>query len=272
MSATTATIGVPVGEHWHELVTVALLGTDRREPPAPPPGAVADVVADAVRDTASGRMLAAVAATVVARRAGLCPQPARTAPAGPALDDRPMLGARAARRWHQLVLQWPVLEDEWLAVATERGWRPSPDVAVGLLRRHRQDARRRARACRFIGPLADWLVGHQPQLAAPPGRRSAAPLDDEGSALPVLPVPPELLELLTTGPAAVVPAIVEGFRAGAYGLAHRGILVNFVARARSDVLAPLAAALHHLPPHVPVAHALAEQAATRKAMLDELDR
>ncbi len=266
VAAATTTGATTIVDHWHDLVTVSLLGTDRREPPPPPAGPVGDVVADAVRETASGRMLAAVAATVVARRAGLRPHPPVPALAAPPDDDRPMIGAQAARRWHQLVRQWPVLEDEWLAVADAGGWRPSPDVAVGLLRRHRQDAHRRPRACHFVGPLAGWLVEQQPQLAAPHGQRSA----QLTAELPVVPVPPELLSLLPAGPSTVVPDIVERLRAGAYGLAHRGVLVNFVARARPDVLDPLATALRRLPDHVPLTHALAELAAVRAAMLDEL--
>jgi hypothetical protein len=43
-------------EHWLELVTVALLGTDRREPPDPPVGALADLVSDSVAPTASARL------------------------------------------------------------------------------------------------------------------------------------------------------------------------------------------------------------------------
>ena len=37
---------------WGALVSAALLGTDRRDPPALPDGLLADVVADAVRRTA----------------------------------------------------------------------------------------------------------------------------------------------------------------------------------------------------------------------------
>ena len=35
-----------VDEYWKQMVTVALLGTDRREPPAPPTGGLADIAAD----------------------------------------------------------------------------------------------------------------------------------------------------------------------------------------------------------------------------------
>jgi len=257
-----------LADHWHELVTASLLGTDRREPPPPPPGGVADVVADTVRDTPSGRMLADVAATVVARRAGLRPHPATTALAAAPPDDRPMIRAAAARRWRQVVVQWPVLEDEWVAVATDNRWRPSPDVAVGLLQRHRQDPVRRAQACCLLGPLAAWLVGHQPQLAAPTGRRTGVPID---LAPPELPVPPELQQLLGAGSAAVVPAVIGAFRAGDYAIAHRSVLVNFVARVSPEVLPALASALRGLPPEVSVAHALAELAATRCSMLEELE-
>ena len=85
---------VSITEHWHELVTVALLGTDRREPsPAPP--LLADVIDDALGDTAADRLLTAVAAAVVARRVGVRPgrgaAPLQTAP----IDRRPVLPVAA---------------------------------------------------------------------------------------------------------------------------------------------------------------------------------
>ena len=46
-------------EQWRELVSVAMLGTDRRNPPEPE-GLIADLVDDTVRPTPSERMLAQV--------------------------------------------------------------------------------------------------------------------------------------------------------------------------------------------------------------------
>ncbi len=47
-------------EHWRELVTAALLGTERRSPPRPPVALVADVVDDGVAPDDAARMLATV--------------------------------------------------------------------------------------------------------------------------------------------------------------------------------------------------------------------
>jgi len=269
-SATTPT---SLTEHWHDLVTVALLGTDRRDPPAPPPGPLADVVDDAVCPTVSARMSTAVGACVAARRAGL--QPLAPAPllVPPAADERPLLPTSAAQRWWRSIPAWPVLEDEWLAVTERRGWRLPPDLLVGLLRRHRTDAVRRARVLRMGGPVAAWLLELRPELRSSSTRRPAPGIDDP---LPGLAVPPELLELLEAGPGVVVPAVVGGFRAGAYDRTHRGVLVNFVARMRTDGLLPLASALG-APDDLPysiagLCHSLAELAATRAHMLEELER
>lgn len=260
-------------DHWHELVTVALLGTDRREPPEPPAGALADLVADSIGPTASARLLTAVGGCVAARRAGIRPLPPVPAIAPPRPDERPLLPPAAAERWRRSIPAWPVLEDEWLAVTERRGWRLSPDVLVGLLRRHRTDAVRRARVLRMGGDVASWLLELQPELRSSGKRRPAPAVDDP---LPGLAVPPDLLELLEAGPAAVVPAVVAGLRSGAYGLAHRAVLVNFVARMRADALLPLAAALG-VPGDLPhsvagMVHSLAELAATRAHMLEELTR
>ncbi len=230
---TTATASLT--EHWHELVTVALLGTDRREPPAPPPGALADVVDDAVAPTASVRMLTAVAGCVAARRAGLRPLPPAPPLAPPERDERPLLPAAAARRWRESIPAWPVLEDEWLAVAERRGWRLPPDVLVGLLRRHRTDALRRARVLRMGGAAAAWLLELQPQLRSTSKRRPPPGIDDP---LPALAVPPDLVDLLDAAPDVVVPAVLGGLRAGRYDLTHRAVLVNLVARVRTDALLP----------------------------------
>jgi hypothetical protein len=265
----------PVTDHWHELVTVALLGTDRRDPPPAPPGPLADLVDDALRDRPSSRMLVHVAATTAARRAGLRPAAPAAPLAPPRSDDRPVIPPAAARRWWEIAGDWPVLEDEWLLTVQRAGWRPSPDVLVALLRRHRGDAGRAARVAAVGGPLVGWLTEHLPELA-PTARRRENDADAERDAiddLPGLAVPPELLNLLPAAPSRVVPAVVHGFTSGTYAVAHGTVLMNFIARCRHDALAPLAEGLRSLDPAAPttgLAHSLAELADTRRAMLDEL--
>jgi hypothetical protein len=170
----------------------------------------------------------------------LRPLPPAPVLAPPEHDERPLLPPAAARRWQRSIPAWPVLEDEWLAVAERRGWRLPPDVLVGLLRRHRTDAVRRARVLRMGGPVATWLLELQPDLRSSATRRPAPGVDDP---LPGLAVPPTLLALLEAGPDVVVPAVVGGFRSGTFDLTYRAVLVNFVARMRTDALLPLAAAL-----------------------------
>ncbi|MET0146105.1 MAG: hypothetical protein ABW328_15185 [Ilumatobacteraceae bacterium] len=259
-----------LADHWHELVTASLLGTDRRDPPAAPVGPLADVVRDTVVPTSSARMLTAVGACVAARRAGMQPLAPVSALGHPAPDDRPMLRVAAATRWRTVVDEWPVLEDEWLLEVERGGWRLSPDVLVGLLRRHRTDAVRRARVARIGGPVVSWLIAVQPQLAPPAGARVAPGVD---LGLPGLAVPPELLALLDAPGEAFGGAVLAGFTSGAFGRAHRAVLVNAIARCRADALASLAASLgaSDVPDEaLGVARSLADLAACRQAMLEEL--
>jgi hypothetical protein len=259
-----------LSEYWRELVSGSLLGTDRRDPPEAPAGPLADVVADTVRPTPSGRMLAAVAACTVARRSGVQPQSPAAPLAPPATDDRPVVPPAASHRWRQVVRAWPVLEDEWLHTVDQRGWRLPPDVLVGLLRRHRGDGPRRAVVLGMAGPLGPWVLDHLPELAAVGGsRRAGAPA--AGGPPAVLPVSPELLPLLDADPATVVTAIAGGLDAEVFGPPHRAVLINVVARCRPDALEPLAAALRAVEsPAAGIAHLLADLAATRHAMISEL--
>jgi hypothetical protein len=266
MSSTTPT------EFWDALVTGALLGTDRRDPPEPPPGPLADVVADAVRPTPSGRMLAAVAACTVARRSGIRPRPPVASLAPPAPDGRPLVPPAASRRWPHVAAAWPILEDEWLDTVEQRGWRLPPDVLVGLLRRHRNDGLRRAQVMRMAGPLGPWVVDQFPEIAQPPSRRRPGPgRPDHAGPRPSMAVSPELHPLLAAEPEAVVAAIAGGLASGELGPPHRAVLVNFVARCRPDTLAPLAAALRAVESSsVGLSHLVADLAATRHDMLEEL--
>ncbi|MCN9244273.1 hypothetical protein NGF19_26405, partial [Streptomyces sp. RY43-2] len=63
---------------WEEVMTVALLGTDRRTPPWLPPGR-----------QAPGALLDLAAVATVRRRAGLRPAPAGARPEPSAKDTRP---------------------------------------------------------------------------------------------------------------------------------------------------------------------------------------
>lgn len=251
--------------YWHELVTTALLGTDRRQPPRPPAGPVADLVDDAVRPDDASRMLTAVAAVAVARRAGFVAGP----PAGrlqpPEPDQRPTCSSAAVTTWRTVVAEWPVLEDEWVLAVIQRGLRVPPDALVELLQRHRGDAVRRARVAIAGGPLAAWLAEHVPSLAASAGQQPPA---EAVATLPELPVPPEWAHLLTADAHTFVRRIAQGFDAGEFGAAHRAVLVNLFARCRPEVLANAATTFARA--QIGLALALGDLAALRHRMLAEL--
>ena len=94
---------------------------------------------------------------------------------------------------------------------------------------------------------------------------SGAPRPASTTRCPAWPSRPSCSTSWRRRPRAVVTALVGGLRAGAYDLTHRAVLVNFVARMRTDALRPLAAALG-APDDLPysiagLCHSLAELAA-----------
>lgn len=273
VAETQTEASVDLRTSWDELVAVAMLGTDRRNPPEPT-GVIADVVDDTVRSTPSERMLAQVAATVAVRRAGVLPGPSRPPVAGPDVDDRPVCVPAAADRWHHVISSWPVLEDEWMLMLLTNGWRVPPDLVPELLTRHRSDPIRRARAELACGPLAGWLVGHLPELAA----RGAASTQRDPSAediaeLPTLPIPPDLEPLLFADGEQVARQLAMAIDAGTLVHAHRAVLINLVARMRADALGAVATAFDAIDGTsigFALASVLADLARTRERMLDEL--
>lgn len=258
---------------WEALVAVAMLGTDRRDPPEPV-GSIADVVDDTVRTTPSERMLAQVAAMVAVRRAGVVPGPPRPRLPGPPDDDRPICAPAAADRWRHVVASWPVLEDEWMLTLIENGWRIPPELVPDVLTRHRRDEIRRERVELAAGPLAGWLADLVPELAARPSRPSGSGRS-KVDGLPVLPIPPDLVPLLTASGRESGPLLVHSIRTGSLVHSHRAVLVNLLARVRPDALDGLASSLESVDGATmgfPLASVLADLARTRQLMLDELAR
>ncbi len=259
-------------QHWRELVSVALLGTDRREPPEVA-GPIGDVVADALRPSPSERMLADVAASTAVRRAAFVPSPAVAPLVGPRTDPRPVCVPAAADRWRHIVQSWPVLEDEWMVTLIEHGWRADPQLVPAMLGRHRRDPTRRARVIVAAGPLADWLVDHG-VAPGPAASRSPSRIDaDQMMNIPTLPIPPEMAELCSQPGHVVGVALATALVDGSLGTAHRAVLVNLIARVRIEALAGIAgelSALHSDAANFGLAASLADLARTRSSMLDEL--
>ena len=166
MGAGVSGADVTMADHWRELVTTAMLGTDRRDPPTPI-GPLADVVADALRSAPSERMLDQVAACTAIRRAGVLPGPPIARLQGPDVDDRPICVPAAVDRWHHITVSWPVLEDEWMLDAdrqrlARRSRARSGDAAAPSGRPRPSSPRR---GCVWTA-RASWLVGHVPELEA----------------------------------------------------------------------------------------------------------
>ncbi|MFV2173674.1 DUF5691 domain-containing protein [Actinomadura sp. LOL_016] len=138
---------------WDEHVTAALLGTERRDPPALPgePGG----------DDAAGRLLDQAALLTVRRRAGFVPvrsgdlEPIAPAPVehDPAVPD-----AAAARLARILAGEQIRVLPEWLDAAARRGLRVPPRLLPALLERGRSDRMLRPSIARAAGRRGMWLA------------------------------------------------------------------------------------------------------------------
>ncbi len=260
-----------IEQYWREMVTVALLGTDRRDPPAPPSGGLADLAADDPQPTPSQRLLQQVAACTVVRRAGVVAGPPVPTVAPPAADARPVTPPSTTFTWRRVVADWPVLEDEWVLAVIRAGRRLAPDVVPPLLGRHRTDATRHARALVAAGPLGHWMIDWSPRLACTAKQQPVAEMLAE---LPELPIVPELVPLLSAPPAQVARTLADGLNNASFGSSHRAVLVNLLARVRPASLPAIAQALDRVntsSPSIGVALALSDLAHLRHHMLTELE-
>ncbi|MFJ2767402.1 DUF5691 domain-containing protein [Streptomyces sp. NPDC087300] len=178
---------MPALTPWEELVTTALLGTDRRALAAP--GKEAPLA-----------LLDAAAAQTVRRRAGLRPAPAATPPEPAADDPRPPLPTAARQRLATLLTDQPgtggsgrrgaapdlmELLPQWLALANARGYGAPPELLPALLNAARGRTDLRPQALTFAGPRALWLARLNPDWkfalrSTPGGGISLPPPEDTG--------------------------------------------------------------------------------------------
>ncbi|WP_369248672.1 DUF5691 domain-containing protein [Streptomyces sp. R41] len=183
MNTTSASAGAPAGGSWEELVTVALLGTERRTPPGWVPGREAPVA-----------LLDAAAVETLRRRAGVRPAPAAARPEPAARDPRPALPPAAARRLVMLLADRPgtggggrrgaapdlmELLPQWLTLANARGFAAPPETLPALLDAARGRTDLRPAALAFAGPRALWLARLNQEwrfaLRSSPGGGAALP-------------------------------------------------------------------------------------------------
>ncbi|MFF4837685.1 DUF5691 domain-containing protein [Streptomyces sp. NPDC001315] len=189
MNRTSVPVDAPTPGAWEDLVTTALLGTDRRTPPASGPGRGRE---------APVALLDAAAAETVRRRAGLRPARAARRPEPAPADPRPALPAAAAHRLTMLLADRsgvggggrrgtaPDLMEllpQWLAVANSRGFAAPPQALPALLDAARGRTDLRPAALAFAGPRAVWLARLNPDwrfaLRATPGGGTALPAPEE---------------------------------------------------------------------------------------------
>ncbi|MFJ2831799.1 DUF5691 domain-containing protein [Streptomyces sp. NPDC087263] len=194
MNTTSVPAGAPVGGSWEDLVTVALLGTERRTPPGCGPGQDAPMA-----------LLDAAAVETLRRRAGVRPARAAARPEQAAPDPRPPLPPAAAHRLTLLLTDRPgtggsgrrgtapdlmELLPQWLALANARGFAAPPQALPALLDAARGRTDLRPAALTFAGPRALWLARLNPDwrfvLRSTPGGGTALPDPAEPMGVPPL--------------------------------------------------------------------------------------
>jgi hypothetical protein len=144
-----------VNRNWHELMAVALVGTDRRSSTVDP---------SAVLDEA--------AAWAAYRRAGVLAPSGVKGPLAAGPEDAPAVGDPAAARLAALVAgdlrqidvaSRMALLEEWLSVAVERGRLVPPALLPDLLDYGRYHRELRERIVAVGGVRLQWLAGQSPE-------------------------------------------------------------------------------------------------------------
>ncbi|MDQ4096380.1 MAG: DUF5691 domain-containing protein [Actinomycetota bacterium] len=156
---------------WSELVSVALVGTERKSSPALVGEVAALVGADLAGQGTEQAFLTAAGVLAAYRRAGLPvlhadhPPPQPTAP-----DDRPEAPASATQTLelvlseHVTVLGGPVpLAAFWLERCAAAGHRPPPRLLPALLDLGTREPPMREATMEAGGPLLAWLAGRNPR-------------------------------------------------------------------------------------------------------------
>lgn len=180
---------------WEELVTSALLGTDRR-PPA---------LLGAAAGDAPVALLDAAALHTVRRRAGLRPGPAGAAPEPAPEDTRRPLPEPARRRLVRLLAgraaaapsggrrgaspDLAELLPQWLAAADEHGYKAPASALPALLDAARARTDLRPQALALAGPRGLWLARLNPEwkfALRGAGGSSALPDPRDGEAVRAL--------------------------------------------------------------------------------------
>ncbi|MFE6815339.1 DUF5691 domain-containing protein [Streptomyces sp. NPDC057677] len=176
---------------WEELVTSALLGTDRRAPAR---------LAGLPAGDLPGALLDAAALHTVRRRAGLRPGPAAPPPEPSPEDHRRPLPGAARRRLDQLLVgraapspagrrgaspDLAELLPQWLALANERGFKAPSATLPALLDAARARTDLRPQALLLAGPRGLWLARLNPEWrfalrGAGAGSSLPDPADREG--------------------------------------------------------------------------------------------
>ncbi|MER5553139.1 DUF5691 domain-containing protein [Streptomyces sp. NPDC002793] len=170
VTLTGSTTGTPVSASWEELVTSALLGTDRR-PLRPEVGASGAAAGPAA-------LLGTAAVHTVRRRAALRPATGAGLPVPAPADPRPPLPAAARRRLAQLLADRSAppsggrrgtapdlteLIPQWLASAGAHGYRAPSELLPALLDAARARTDLRPHVLTFAGPRGLWLAALNPE-------------------------------------------------------------------------------------------------------------
>lgn len=160
---------LPDDDGWEELVTSALLGTDRRAPAR---------LAGLPAGDLPGALLDAAALHTVRRRAGLRPGTAAPPPEPSPEDHRRPLPGAARRRLDQLLAgraapspagrrgaspDLAELLPQWLALANERGFKAPSAALPALLDAARARTDLRPQALLLAGPRGLWLARLNPE-------------------------------------------------------------------------------------------------------------
>lgn len=228
-------LAASAASEWSNLVTTAVLGTDRKPLPVPPPGW------ESLRpaEDAAVELLNRAAAVATARRAGIQPAPAPM-PVDPApVDDRPVCSAEAGNHLARMLSgTHDILLPEWLSLCAASGTRPPPHLIPTLLLRGRRNPAFDLVARALIGARAAWLAEAMPELDVRTVPRPAPAGTD--AFLPPAPPPDS---------GAVVSAIVGTFLDRSATWAAVAQLRLVVAAIEPSWLSPLILELNRAPFH-----------------------